>query len=194
MKRLTVLPLSLWGQAETVKSNLLPRLAFVISFPLKFTTKWFKEINKIIRLFVEKSKTQNQLQKTYPIPKQRRSWPSRYLYYIAYNLSYPLKWAYSSQREIGSWEWLEEKIIKEHNSDLSLTTLWYCPNTIKNINNPILRVSGEIIRMQQKYLQFNGNSVPSCPFWCNPLFMAGKSFREYFLATKQHSKYIPTYH
>lgn len=177
LKHWTILPLSLWGRAETIKMYLLPKLNFIIaSIPLKFPTKWFKDINKLFTAFLWRNKKPRISYKKFIQSRNKGEigLPDLYLYYIAFNSIYPLKWAYSKLRETGSWEWLEEKIVKEHNPDLSLATLWYSPKTTNNINSPLIPFSGDIIKMLHKYFRFNGKSLPSCPLWSNPLFMAGK--------------------
>lgn len=45
---------------------------------------------------------------------------------------------------------------------------------IYNIDNPLLKFSGDIVKMLHKYLGFDGKPLPSCPLWSNPLFKAGK--------------------
>ncbi len=98
--------------------------------------------------------------------------PDIYQYYIAFNSRYPLQWAYNAERQIGSWEWLEEQIISKHNKELTLTNFWYNPSKIR-LKNPVSKFSCEIVTILQKHLSFNGYSLPSCPLWYNPMFVAG---------------------
>lgn len=173
-KRWSVLPMSLWARAEIIKMNLLPRLTFIISsIPLKFPTSWFKEVNKILHGFLWNYKKPRISQKKLNEPRSRGgiALPDIYQYYIAFNSRYPLQWGYNTERKIGSWDWLEEKIISEHCKELTLSKLWYNPKT--RLNNPILKFSCEIVSIIQKGLSFTGYSLPSCPLWRNFLFEAG---------------------
>lgn len=174
-KRWTVLPLSLWGRSETIKMNLLPRLTFMMSsIPLKFPPSWFKEINKIFSGFLWNNKKPRISQKKLINPRSCGGigLPDIYQYYIAYNSRYPLQWAYNRDRQIGSWEWLEEQLVSKHNKELTLSNLWYNPSKIR-LKNPLLKFSCEIVTILHKRLSFNGYSLPSCPLWHNPLFTAG---------------------
>lgn len=175
IKRWTVLPLSLWGRAEIIKMNLLPRLTFIISsIPLKFPSSWFKEVNKILYGFLWNYKKPRISRKKLSEPRFRGgiALPDIYQYYMAFNSRYPLQWAYSTERKTGSWDWLEEKIISNYNKELTLTRLWYNPTKFR-MNNPIIKFSCEIVTALQKRLSFNGYSLPSCPLWRNFLFEAG---------------------
>ena len=68
IKRWTVLPLSLWGRAEVIKMNLLPRLSFLISaIPLKFPQQWLKEIDKLFSRFLWRDKK--------PRINRKNNWP-----------------------------------------------------------------------------------------------------------------------
>uniref|UniRef100_A0A3B4WQI6 Reverse transcriptase domain-containing protein n=1 Tax=Seriola lalandi dorsalis TaxID=1841481 RepID=A0A3B4WQI6_SERLL len=70
LNRWTNLPLSLWGRAEVLKMNGLPRLAFLFSaIPLEIPQKWFIEIDKL-----------------FPLNKAGLGTPDVYAYYLSYNV------------------------------------------------------------------------------------------------------------
>ena len=57
ISRWTAIPLSLWGRAETLKMNVLPRLSHIISsIPFKFPPKWFKDIKSLFTQFLWNNK------------------------------------------------------------------------------------------------------------------------------------------
>ena len=57
LNRWTNLPLSLWGRAEVLKMNVLPRLASLFTaIPLEVPQRWFREINTLFSLFLWKGK------------------------------------------------------------------------------------------------------------------------------------------
>ncbi len=124
---------------------------------------------------MERQKAKNQFKKSF-LPRNRGGLgiPDVYVYYLSYNGVYPLSWAYKKRlADGGTWRWLEQKIISENCKDFSLTSLWYHPKNDKRIKNPIILFSCKIARTLHKQLQINGLSLPSCPIWQNPLFMAG---------------------
>ena len=49
--------------------------------------------------------------------------PDVYSYYLAYNVRFPLSWAYTCKSDVGSWKWIEEKIMSEYDKSISLPTL-----------------------------------------------------------------------
>ena len=123
--RWTALPLSLWGRAEILKMNVLPRLAHIInSTPLKFPTSWFRDIESLFIRFLWNNKNNRISFKKITIPRSRGGLgvPDIYQYYLLYNAWYPLTWAYKSDALIGSWQWLEETILS-CNKDISLASL-----------------------------------------------------------------------
>ncbi len=154
--------------------NILPRLAYLMSsIPLKFSPSWFKEVNKLFSCFLWRDKKPRISYKklTNPRVKGGIGLPDIHQYYVAYNSRYPLHWAYNKVREVGGWDWLEEQILKEYNTDLSLPVLWYNPKAIPKMKNPLLQFSCEI-KLLQKHLSFSGTSLPLCPLWSNSLFTA----------------------
>ena len=46
-----------------------------------------------------------------------------YSYYLAYNVRFPMSWAYRYKSDVGSWKWIEEKIMSEYDKSISLPTL-----------------------------------------------------------------------
>lgn len=96
--------------------------------------------------------------------------PDMYTCYLAFNGKYPMLWAYQEQYEVGSWIWLEQKIVDESKKGISLPSLWYCTKQNTHIKNPIISFSCEKI---QKKCGINGLELQSCPLWENPLFTAG---------------------
>ncbi len=59
--------------------------------------------------------------------------PNVYLYYLAFNARYSLIWGYKKSRDKGSWDWLEEHLVKEKNKFVSLSSLWYTPAPPKKL-------------------------------------------------------------
>ena len=178
LKRWTVLPLSLWGRVEIIKMNILPRLSFVISaIPLKFPQQWFKEIDKILSSFLwcDKKPRINHKKLSMPRNKGGLAVPDVYLYYLAYNVRFPLSWAYKNKNQYieGSWEWLEERTISECNKSISISSLWYHPKYNDKIDNSLIDFSCEIVKAVHKQMLIDGSSLPSCPIWNNPLLTAG---------------------
>ena len=176
IKRWTVLPISLWGRAEVLKMNILPRLLFLISaIPLKFPFYWFKEMNKLFSDFLWSNKKPRISYKRLSRPSKRGGLgvPDVYSYYLAYNAKFPLLWAYTGQSELGSWKWVEEKILANQDKPFYLTALWYYPKTNLKIVNPLIKCSCEVVKIIQKCLPFNGAYLPSCPIWSNPVLKAG---------------------
>uniref|UniRef100_A0A8C6WXR2 Reverse transcriptase domain-containing protein n=1 Tax=Neogobius melanostomus TaxID=47308 RepID=A0A8C6WXR2_9GOBI len=109
IRRWAALPLSLWGRAEVIKMNLLPRLTFPISaIPLKVPQKWFKEIDTLFTQFLWNGKKPRINRKKLTMPKGKCGLgvPSIYMYYLAFNVRYPLTWGYNEKnhRTPGSWE------------------------------------------------------------------------------------------
>ena len=176
IRRWTVLPISLWGRAEVIKMNILPRIAFLISsLPLQFPPHWFKEINKSFTGFLWNNKKPRIGYKKLMRPRNRGGLgiPDVKLYYLSYNARFPLAWGYGGGTEICSWKWTEEQILSEYSKNISLESLWFHPKISKEINNPIFQFSCEVARSLQKLLVFQGISLPSCPVWLNPILTAG---------------------
>ena len=165
IKRWTVLPISIWGRAEVLKMNILPRLLFLISaIPLKFPLYWFTEINKLFTDFLWSNKKTRISYKRLTRPRKRGGLgvPDVYSYYLAYNARFPMLWAYTGQSEFGSWKWVDENILANQDKSLSLTALWYYPKTNLKIGNPLITFSCEVVKIIQKRLPFNGAYLPSC--------------------------------
>lgn len=176
LRRWTNLPLSLWGRAEVLKMNVLPRLIFLFSsIPMKYPQSWFSDINKQFSLFLWKEKRPRISLRKLSIPRKMGGLgvPDIYTYYLALNAQYPLSWAYKRHTEIGSWSWLEHKIVLNACRNTSLASFWYKPKYDKRIQNPLISFSCEIAKVIHKRLKINGSSLPSCPVWNNPLFTAG---------------------
>lgn len=76
--------------------------------------------------------------------------------------------------KIGSWEWLEERIMSEHRY-VSLASMWYCPKPPTALDSVIIRFSCSIVKMMRRRFGVKGLSLPSCPMWHNPLFTAGEN-------------------
>ena len=124
-KSWTVLPLSLWGRSEIIKINLLPWMTFLMSsILLKFPLTGLKKlINYFLDFFgIIKNPDQSE-KKTNPRSSGGIGLPDIYQYYIAFNSQYPLQWAYNTERQIGSLEWLEEQLISKYNMELTLAHL-----------------------------------------------------------------------
>ncbi len=101
LNRWTNLPLSLWGRAEVLKMNVLPRVAFLFSaIPLEIPKKFFNEINKLFSHFLWKGKKPRISLKKSFLPRNRGGLgiPDVYVYYLSYNGVYPLSWAYKKGR------------------------------------------------------------------------------------------------
>ena len=177
LSRWTGLPLSLWGRAEVLKMNVLPRLAFIISaIPQRIPQTWFKDINKIFTQFLWKEKKPRISLKKLSISRKEGGLgiPDMYLYYLAYNGYYSLSSAYEKkQAGIGDWRWLEQNIVAQNCKDVSLASLWYHPKYNKGINNPLIQFSCEVSKAIHKRLRISGLSLPSCPLWKNQLISAG---------------------
>lgn len=100
--------------------------------------------------------------------------PDVYTYYLAYNGVYSISWPYKKDEVgVGSWRWLEQKIISESCKNISLASFWYQSESDKHIKNAIILFSCQIVKAIHKQLKFNGLSLPSCPIWKNSLFLAG---------------------
>lgn len=178
IKRWMALPLSLWGRAEVIKMNLLPRLSFLISaIPLKFLQQWFKEIDKLFSSFLWRDKKPRINCKKLAMSRNKGGLgvPDVHLYYLAYNARFPLSWAYKDKNQyaVGSWEWLEERAISEYNKSISIMSLWYHPKYNSKLDHLLIEFSCEIVKAIHKRLSINGMSLPSCPIWNNPLLTAG---------------------
>ncbi len=106
LNRWTHLTLSLWGRAEVLKMNVLPKLLFLFSaIPLEIPQKWFIEINKLFSLSLWKDrKSRVGLKKLFVLRnKGGLGIPDVCVYYLAYNGIYPLSWAYKKdQVDVGS--------------------------------------------------------------------------------------------
>ena len=114
INRWMAIPLSLWGRAETLKMNVLPRLSHIISsIPLKFPPKWFKDIKSLFTQFLWNNKKPRIAYNKLIIPRSMGGLgvPDIYQYYLSFNAKYPLSWAYKSDFPIGSWQWLEQSIM-----------------------------------------------------------------------------------
>ena len=167
-------PMTLWGRAETLKMNVLPRLSHIISsIPLKFPPNWFKEIKNLFIHFLWNNKKPRIAYNKLIIPRSMGGLgvPDIYQYYLSFNAKYPLSWAYRTDPPIGSWQWLEQAIMS--NTDRSLTSMWYHPKPPHLLNNPIIQFSCFCVKQLQKRLGIQGLSLPSCPIWDNPILSAG---------------------
>lgn len=134
---------SLWGRAEVLKMNILPKLSFLFSsIPLQFPQHWLKEVNSLFSGFLWRNKKPRMNHKKLTRYRYRGGLgvPDIYLYYLPYNARYPLSWGYKNGGTIGSWKWLEEKIVLAHNS-VTLPALWFYPRAklkMENLFNLIL--------------------------------------------------------
>uniref|UniRef100_A0A8C6TC84 Reverse transcriptase n=1 Tax=Neogobius melanostomus TaxID=47308 RepID=A0A8C6TC84_9GOBI len=157
--------------------NILPRLIFLFSsIPMQFPQKWFRAINKEFTTFLWKEKRSRISLRKLSIPRKSGGLgvPDMYTYYLALNAQYPLTWAYKKDPcEIGSWSWLEQKVVLDTCKNISIASFWYKPKCDKRIQNPIIKFSCEIAQAIHKRLKINGLSLPSCPIWNNLLFTAG---------------------
>uniref|UniRef100_A0A668ALJ7 Reverse transcriptase domain-containing protein n=1 Tax=Myripristis murdjan TaxID=586833 RepID=A0A668ALJ7_9TELE len=109
LKRWSALPLSLWGRAEVLKMNVLPRLNFLVSsIPLFIQKSWFDNINKMFSSFLWNNKKPRINWKKLSLPRDKGGLgiPDVYLYYL-------------KSRDKGSWDWLEEHLVKENNKFVS---------------------------------------------------------------------------
>ena len=146
------------------------------SIPLKIPDYWFKEINKLFTKFLWRNKKPRISLKKLTMNRNEGGLgiPDIYDYYLAFNIKYPMLWAYHEQCEVGSWLWLEQNIVNECKKDcISLSSLWYCTKLKTNIKNPIVNFSCEITKITHKKCAINGLMFPSCPLWENPLVTAG---------------------
>lgn len=110
IKRWMTLPLSLWGRAEVIKTNILLRLIYIYaSLPVQFPQGWFKEIEALFTSFLWKDKKPKINRKT--LSKLRSQGglgvPDVFLYYLSYNVRFPLAWGYNDIPTRGTWDWLE---------------------------------------------------------------------------------------
>uniref|UniRef100_A0A3B4VFF3 Reverse transcriptase domain-containing protein n=1 Tax=Seriola dumerili TaxID=41447 RepID=A0A3B4VFF3_SERDU len=90
LNRWTNLPLSLWGRAEVLKMNVLPKLAFLFSaIPLEIPQKWFIEIDKSFSLFLRKGKKPRIGRKKLVVPRNKGGLGTQdvYAHYLSYNES-----------------------------------------------------------------------------------------------------------
>lgn len=175
LKRWSALPMSIWGRAETLKMNVLPRLIFLVSsIPLPIRKAWFDNINTIFSRFLWNNKkpriNRNKLYQ--PRDKGGLGIPDVYLYYLAFNAKYSLMWGYKTSRDSGSWDWLEEYLVKEKNKSMSLSSLWYTPVLPKKTDNFIIKFSCDISKEIHKRLDIAGSILPSSPIWYNNVFKA----------------------
>ena len=97
--------------------------------------------------------------------------PDVYMYYLAFDARFPLMWGYQHNRIQGSWEWLEEGIIRDKNTLISLSSLWYHP-ALPKIDNCIISLSCDIIKKVHKKLGITKTALASCPLWHNAAFEA----------------------
>ena len=78
LKRWSNLPLSLWGRAEVLKMNILPRLIFLISsIPLHISKPWFDNINKLFSNFLWKGKKPRMNSTKSSLPRDKGAWESQ---------------------------------------------------------------------------------------------------------------------
>lgn len=181
LKIWSALPLSLWGRGEILKMNELPLLSFLFSsIPLKIPQRWFNDMNKCISVFLWQGKKPKINLKKLSVTRAQGGLgiPDLYLYYFAHNCQYPLSWAYKTDPpEPGSWRWLEQEIVKDKSKskNVSLASLWYEPKPDKCIKNSLIIFSCEVAKILQRLLHITGISLPSCPIWKNPSFMAGNA-------------------
>ncbi len=176
IKRWTTLPLSLWGRAEVIKTNILPRLTYIIAaLPLQFPQGWFKEIEALFTSFLWRDKKPKISRKK--LSKLRSQGglavPDVFLYYLSYNARFPLSWGYNNISTRGTWDWLERELIMENNRSISLSSLWYCPKSPPKLENPIIKFTCDIVKKIHSNLGISGISLPSCPLWDNPLLSIG---------------------
>ena len=157
--------------------NVFPRISFMLSsIPLRIPEHWFKEINKQFTLFLWRNKKPRISLEKLSMSRNKGGLgvPDIYLYYLAFNIRYPMLWAYHEHLEVGSWLWLEQNIVKESTKDcISLSSLWYGTKLKTNIKNPIISFSCDMTKIIHKRCNINGIMLPSCPLWKNPLFTAG---------------------
>lgn len=136
--------------------NILPRLIFLLSsIPMKFPQKWFSEINKQFSIFLWKENRPRISLRKLSIPRKRGGLgvPDIYTYYLALNAQYPLSWAYKKDTStIGSWSWLEHRIVVDACKNISLASFWYKPKYDKRIQNSLIHFSCEIAQVIQKKL------------------------------------------
>lgn len=60
--------------------------------------------------------------------------PDVHTYYLAYNGVYTLSWAYKKEQAVmGSWRWLEQKLVAANCKNVSLASLWYHTKPNKTI-------------------------------------------------------------
>ena len=133
-----------------------------IAVPLEFPQQWFKEIDKLFSSFLwwDKKPRINHKKLAMPINKGGLGVPDAHLYYLAYNARFPLLWACKDKNQyaVGSWGWLEERVICEYNRLISKTSLWYHPKYNAKIDNPLIDISCEIAKAVHKQLFINGKS------------------------------------
>lgn len=65
--------------------------------------------------------------------------PNVYLH-LALNARYPLIWGYKKDRNKGSWDGLEEYLLKDKDKSISLSSLWYHPVPPTKRDNGIIIV------------------------------------------------------
>ena len=123
--------------------NFLPRLSFLISaIPFKFPQQWFKETDKLFSSFLWQDKKPRIKRKKFAMPRNKGGLgvPDVHLDYLAYNARFQLLWACrdKNQYAVGSWRWLEERVIFECNELISMTSLLYHPKYNANYN--IMRI------------------------------------------------------
>uniref|UniRef100_A0A8C6SDT3 Reverse transcriptase domain-containing protein n=1 Tax=Neogobius melanostomus TaxID=47308 RepID=A0A8C6SDT3_9GOBI len=149
LKRWSALPLSLWGRAEVLKMNILPRiLSLISSVPLNIPMSWFDDVKKMFSSFLWKDKKPKISLKKLSLQRDQGGLgiPDIFNYYIAFNIRYGLIWGYKKVREARSWDWLEEQLLNENNVAFSLSSLWYHPYLPAKLDNPIMRLTCKTIK------------------------------------------------
>lgn len=85
---------------------------------------WFDNVNTMFSPFQWNNKNPRTNQKKLSLPRDKGGLgiPDVYLYYLAFNARYSLTWGY---RDRGSWDWLEDQLVKGKFKFTSLSSLWY---------------------------------------------------------------------
>lgn len=116
LQRWSNLPISIWGKAEILKMNILPRFSFLFSsIPLKIPQKWFNDKNTSVANFLWRVKKPKINLRKLSVSRAQGGLgiPDIFLYYLVHNCQYLLSWAYKTKHSLpGSWRLLEQKIVK----------------------------------------------------------------------------------
>ncbi len=173
IERWSPLHLSLWGKANVIKMNCIPKLNYLLqSLPIYIPLKYFKQFDRLCNIFLWSSKRPRlnlrKLQR--PVDQGGLGIPNLLLYHLAFGLRHLLDWSLPPERA-PPWYTIESSLCKPLQPIHSVTTKL----TVKEQTHPILSHMQWLWKRVAAMCKFDPHRHLSASIWLNHKLCIGNS-------------------